>query len=384
MFGYLHIKISGKFPERLLNILSQNDIRLWNIKKINEVYFAIIKISDFKKLRHFVFVTKTKVKIIKKSGLPFLVYRYRARYGILIGIVVFIAMMIILNIFVWDIKVQGNTTISKQEIVSILEKNGVKTPIVKKNIDVSKLELSLKQENNIIIWTQIKIEGVILLVEIGEGKTPPKIEEIVYPSNIVSDVDGIISDIKVYSGAQMVQKGDVVYKGKLLVSGIVDAKEKESGMIFPSKATIYAITDKHLSITRNYLFNEKQQTGKYYSRYSLQFFNFSVKLYLGNKDKFTDFEKDSYLKPLTIFSYETPFALKQEITREQTQSEFKLSYELAKIICDTQFIERERILLADEDVIKRDVSYIEDENGITCNGDYKISKKIGITQNIMN
>ena len=84
IIGYIRISVEGYYIERFINICRNNKIVIWNLKRDKNVKLELnIGIKDLKRLRRIVRQTKCKMKIIRKSGLPFLFNRYKKR--ILIG-----------------------------------------------------------------------------------------------------------------------------------------------------------------------------------------------------------------------------------------------------------------------------------------------------------
>lgn len=77
--GYLKIHVSGYFAERFLNGCSHKKIRLWDLKPVPGGYEMCVTISGFRKLKPIIRKTGTKVVIVKRSGLPFLLFKYRKR-----------------------------------------------------------------------------------------------------------------------------------------------------------------------------------------------------------------------------------------------------------------------------------------------------------------
>ena len=75
--GYLRIYLRGRDTERYLNLCSKNDILLWNLKCRPEGIFCSVKVDDYKRSKPYLKKTGTHASIKKKTGLPFLVYRYR-------------------------------------------------------------------------------------------------------------------------------------------------------------------------------------------------------------------------------------------------------------------------------------------------------------------
>ena len=69
--GYLQIRIRSDCPERFFNICASKNIKIWEIRSIEEEYEGFIRISDFKKLLPLVRKTKTRLWIRNRCGFPF-------------------------------------------------------------------------------------------------------------------------------------------------------------------------------------------------------------------------------------------------------------------------------------------------------------------------
>ena len=98
LLGSVTITVEGFFIERFLNICMNKKIFLQDLNKENNTYIRVkmysveiekklktkntyirVKIlkSDFREIKHIARKTKCKVKIEKKSGMPFIINKYR-------------------------------------------------------------------------------------------------------------------------------------------------------------------------------------------------------------------------------------------------------------------------------------------------------------------
>ena len=124
--GFLRIEINGDFPERLINKCANSGINLWNIKYSKEkIYFSVL-LGDFYKLFKIKKGYKISVKIKKRNGFPFFVARYRFRYGIFLGFILFCVILYFLNGFIWNIEVKGNNNVRTSEILNLCNEMGIK------------------------------------------------------------------------------------------------------------------------------------------------------------------------------------------------------------------------------------------------------------------
>lgn len=219
--GYLLISLEGRGLVKLLNLTSRNNIYFWDLKYKGNTATMKIRPRDFKKLRPLLRKTGCKVSIVQKKGTLFLVFFGKRRKGLLLGILLFCLALYSFSAVIWSINVEGNLQVSKGEIVSVLEKYGVKRGTLKKNLDLQELERALVLELEGLSWVGINMRGVYLQIQVAERlqEPAPEAERL----DLVASKDGLISDILVLAGQAEVEEGETVSKGQLLISGeIVD------------------------------------------------------------------------------------------------------------------------------------------------------------------
>ena len=69
IIGYVRVVVEGYYIERLINICTNKNILIWNIKREKNIRLYLnIGINDFKKLSSICKKTKCRVKIKSKNG----------------------------------------------------------------------------------------------------------------------------------------------------------------------------------------------------------------------------------------------------------------------------------------------------------------------------
>lgn len=225
ILGYASISVEGYFIERFINICISKNILLWNAKrKKTSFLFANIAIKDFKKIRKIAKTTKCHVKIEKKKGLPFLLYRYKKR-KIFIGLLIAILLGIFcLSNFIWNIEITGNTNITQEELLNNLNEYGLKTGMLKTKVNTKDIINDIRLNRDDIAWIGIKMLGTNAIVEVVEADKKPEIIDENEYCNIVSDKEGIITKINVQNGTALVKAGDIVTKRKRISRRMVRRK----------------------------------------------------------------------------------------------------------------------------------------------------------------
>jgi len=324
--GYVYIMLSGECPERLLNILGARRLPFWEIKRLGGGIRLCMFASHIKKLPFLRRGTGISVKIVSKRGLPFFLRRYRRRKGAAIGISFFLLLHVLLSQFIWNINIEGNTTLSDDTIIQYLASHGITEGSYAKGIDCDDLRLRLAMDIKEVSWASLTVEGGCLTVSVHERSvldtSPQK------PCNLVAARDGVIGDIRVLSGKTMVKKGDTVSKGQLLVSGVLEYSTGNTDLV-ASKGEIFAFTTRNVIIKQPLEYVQTRRTGNILRRRALNFFGLKVPLYLGNitfpYEKHTEYQRletDSAYLPIGLYTatfYETEQQL-ISLTEEQAKN----------------------------------------------------------------
>jgi len=245
--GYVTFQLMGFSPERFLNLCSNHNILLWDLKNIDNVYEMKINIKGLKQLRPLLKKTKTKIIITEKVGFPFFLQRYQKRKSFFVGILSCITTILLLSTFIWNIHIEGNYSRTTEVILEYLEKEGVKHGIFKSEMDCVEIERLLRDEFDDIIWVSAKIEGTRLKIKIQENTDVTLVDMVEYEaSDLAANKNGIITSIITRAGKPQVSVGDAVVMEDILVSGRVDILDDSKTVIsfeyYPADADIYVQT----------------------------------------------------------------------------------------------------------------------------------------------
>lgn len=246
LLGYLKIVVSGYSSERFMNLCSHQNIELWDVNTVDQAYEMKIYADDFFKLKPMIRKTGTKVKIMKKYGFPFWLRSYLSRYFLIFGFFFCLLFLFFMSTFIWKIEVQGNHRCSDEEIRSFLKSMDVYEGTAKKKISCEAIGTVLRENFEDMIWVSVSLNGVDLVIEVKENtdREYEEKEETDIPIDVVAEKAGRITSIVTSRGTPLVKSGDVVEKGDVLVSGIVeiqdDALEVIGYQYCAAEAEVYA------------------------------------------------------------------------------------------------------------------------------------------------
>lgn len=275
--GYLRIKVWGFSPERFMNLCGNRAILLWDIEKDKDAYYMCISLQSFYKLRPIVRKSGTKVAILQRYGLPFLIPFLYKRKVFVLGFVLTVTFWFVSSLFIWDINVTGNYQITEDSFMTFLDGYEIKVGMPKSELDIEAMEKEIRKAFPEITWTSAKLSGTKLLIEVKENDAPivvalAKQEE---GTDLVAEYDGVITEMIVREGVPKVAIGDEISKGTVLVEGSVPIYNEDKTIreyrYVDADADIYVehIRSFHESIPFDYI--SKEYTGRTNKEYFLRF-----------------------------------------------------------------------------------------------------------------
>lgn len=242
--GYVIIEVSGKSVYQLINRCIDQGIRMYNAQGGDTLRFAVSR-NDFFKLARLSRETHTKVRIIKKYGLVYLLHRHRKRKLFAVGAGLFVLFFAVSTQFLWDIQVEGEDNISRQAVLDSLAEIGVKpgTPLAKLP-DAMTMKEHLVTEFENVPWAWVYLDGVRATVQIHEGIVPPIMVDEDMPCDIVAARDGFIIKNSVKKGMERIPAGNAVKAGEVIISGLVETgtEDKPKSYLVHADGDVHALT----------------------------------------------------------------------------------------------------------------------------------------------
>ena len=348
--GCISILIEGLFPERFINLCTKNKLNLWNIRRKSKTAItADIAINDFKKIRKITKNSRCKVHILKKRGIRFLIYRHRKRKALVIGFALFFATLWFLTQFIWIIDITGNKKIEDKVILEYAAKAGLRTGMPAMAVDSGSIQNYIMTNMDLISFVAVNRVGTTVNIDIREREEKREHFDKYTPSNIIATESGVIESILVQSGTAAVKKGDVVYRGQLLVSGASD--NKYLGIKYSnSDADIKARVWHEKTVELPHYIEEKVITGNVKAKRKIKIFDFSINLYIKNKILFEKYDILSYTNYISLGEGKIlPIGIETDCYEEYKIKRTKLTEKQTKELLLNEFNE----LYKDSEIISR-------------------------------
>jgi similar to stage IV sporulation protein len=176
--------------------------------------------------------TGIRTKLVRKTGLPFVLAGLRKRSGLVIGLMGVLCFLYVMSLHIWSIVFDGNTYYSDDILMDHLKTIGIQNGMISRGIDCDSVEKSLRMAFDGITWVSVEIDGTLLRVNIKEELNQETMADNVTGGyDLVAEDDGIVDSIITRTGTPQVRVGDEVTKGQVLISGIIDLHNDDGTVV---------------------------------------------------------------------------------------------------------------------------------------------------------
>ncbi len=347
--GYIRIRITGYSTERFLNACSHKGILMWGLEPVNRAYEMNIETRGFRQLKPIIRKTGTKVVIVGRFGLPFFLHKYRRRKLFFAGAFLCVALVFLMSRYIWNIDIQGNHSYTDDTLLRFLESTEVVNGMRVSEVDCARIVKDIRKEYNDIIWVSASIRGTRLIIQVKENEDSlPAMDETVPEEpaeengagkamDIVADQDCTITRIVPRNGIPMVQEGQEVKAGEILVSGQVpvldDAGTVTAYQYYEADADIQGRTILEYQDAVDLTYEEKEYINVEKIEYSLKIGDYYLR-FGSIENSYDAWEMNGYEKQLCIGeNFYLPVTYERRTARPYRSTEKKYSKkELQKIL----------------------------------------------------
>ena len=196
IFGYLNVTVEGYYIERFINNCMSKGIFFWGMKRTKSTIMHMkIGAEEFKQAIKIAKKHSCRIKIESKHGLPFVIKKYKKRKIFFILLLLVFAIIFALSKFVWNIEVTGNKNIDANEIIEVLNEDGLKIGTLKSKVNTEEIVNKIRYQRDDIAWIGIELTGTNALVRIVEADSKPEIVDEEDYGNIIATKDGVIEKV---------------------------------------------------------------------------------------------------------------------------------------------------------------------------------------------
>lgn len=286
--GYKSLKFEQKYAAEIMNICMTYGYIYRNTKFENEHFQIECTLGVAKKILGKCRERRIDAEVSSERGLPGVFIRYRKRYGALVGVFAFAAIIFLSSRVIWDIRIDGNQRLSDGEVIDELRACGFFVGSARDREDIGVIENLVMIRSDDISWIAINIRGTVAEVEIRESEVIEQGEEYA-ASNVVAKRDGQIELFEDVRGNILLNIGDFVREGELIVSGLYDSKTQ--GLRYTgAKGKVFARTEREILAEIPLKYKKKVYTGRIITEKYLVFFEKEIKIYRNDGNSLVNYD----------------------------------------------------------------------------------------------
>ena len=327
--GYVKIIISSASKSSAMNVILINCLTYKSSKILDDGSLELkIKASLRSKFQSVFKDNMIEAEFSDNLGFSAYIWRYNRRFGLIFGMFLLFLCVYTSSLFVWRIDIEGNQGVSKEEIISTLEKSGFSLGTFIPTIDYDDLHNKFLLNSEEISWISVNIKGNVATVLVKERLIENEKPSNTY-TNVVAASDAQILTIQLYDGKKVISIGDIVKKGDLLISGVIDSQSQGTRYVH-ADGVIKGYVNKHISVKIPLNSTEKRYTGSSHTEKTLKIFSKSINFSPKYRNSYIIYDKIESRKKICIFGrIELPIEISTVTYSEYELTPVSYSYDEA-------------------------------------------------------
>lgn len=313
--GQVRLRLTCYYPERVLNLCSARDLAFWDLEWESETQFVCrMSRRDLRILRQAAEKLDCQIDVLRREGVPYALAKLRRRQALAVGGLFCGAAVLLSSLFVWDIQITGNETVSRETIRRALERSGVRIGAFGWALNSEDIRNHVLLELPELSWLAVNVSGCRANVEVRERRPAPALLDRREPGNLTARRDGLVLKVQALGGTPQVLRGMSVTEGQLLISGVEDTgtfgARFTAGLGRVEGRTWYALTA-NVPLTGQ----EKRYADGEKRLHSLVFGTHRIKFFSNSSIDTARCDKITTRSPLTLFGLTLPFVWETETVR---------------------------------------------------------------------
>ena len=221
---FIRVKLVSSNIALRLQYIADHGIVLRDVSQLDEltVLFTLRR-NELKPLREYFDLKGDKLATVRYWG-PGSVFAHIVKRPILVAAV---SLLIFLTLWlpgrVLFVQVEGNSRLSKQEILYFAETAGIRFGQKVKAVRSEKVKNNLLKSIPELGWVGVNTRGCVATISVSERQLEEPAQWNPFAvSSLVSARDALVTYVTVTAGNPLCQPGDTVAKGQILISGFTD------------------------------------------------------------------------------------------------------------------------------------------------------------------
>lgn len=214
--GYVRVEVKGKNPERLVNLCLTAGFPAWDFASKDRAILFSTTLARYRDIHRLARRARCVPHIVKRVGLPFSVGKIRRRPWFLLAATLVLAVLLYLSGSVWSVQVTGCEKVDPERVLHAAESAGLAPGVRRSNVSTFRAESAIALQVPELSWVYVRFQGMLAVIEVVEKSHP----ETAGPGDVVASRDGVVQSVLVLSGVPVVNPGQTVKQGDLLIAGM--------------------------------------------------------------------------------------------------------------------------------------------------------------------
>lgn len=279
LFGVSRLKITGVEPFNVLNEAAFREVEFWGAEPIDELTLEVSTyLRDSKKIMDISNKMCCEAEVIERVGVPVGIKKLRRRIALVIMSFLLFFVLMFSGLFIWQIDIVGNETISETEIRCVLKECGLHTGsfylAFNENMMRNEVLLALPK----LRAASICVRGSRATVTVRERVEIPDLTDEKGAEHIVAQWPGVLEDVRAFRGRAQMENGQTVTTGEILISGAVDSTYAKT-TITEAEGEVRARTWYEITAIAPLITEQKCYTGDEKHRFALRIGNKRLNFY---------------------------------------------------------------------------------------------------------
>lgn len=277
LLGYVTVRIERMHAEQVLNLCMHGGIVYLDGGSDADCLRLCLRTRHASRLCARLERVQVPFVIEKRGGVPVYAGQFLRRPGLVLGLLCALSIVLGSELFVFDIRISGNQTLTAAQIKGMLAEQGFGPGSFIPGTDTDKLENSVMIAHDEIAWLSVNIRGNVASVELIEQRLPPK-KPVLLPAHVVARQSGEVVSVQLWRGNVLVAAGQQVQKGEILIAGVYDGRT--GGFRFTrASGQVLAKTAYEFRVEVPYEYQKKVYEGEIFEKKSLIFYSFPIKFF---------------------------------------------------------------------------------------------------------
>lgn len=215
---YRAVTAEGLNLGRFVRQAGEADIRLKAVRRRSATCIsALVRECELPRLKEIAYAGGWKLTAGHRHGMGRGIQWVGGRWLAVSALCAALAALVICSQVVWSVEVEGGGAY-QADILGAVYEMGIQPPLLRRQVDLGALRDALEWRYPRLAWVECGWRGTALVIRPADGALPDAAQA-EHAMDVVAARDGVISRIVTVAGTPVVQPGDVVRAGEVLIRG---------------------------------------------------------------------------------------------------------------------------------------------------------------------